>query len=105
MSRVGLGRHGQLESDAGDPLDGLVNLFDLGLVLAVAFLIAGLALGVAKERDKAKREGPTAGRQTTLKTPKSKTTASGKGQAVGQVYKLPDGRLVLVRPNGEQRTP
>ncbi|HEY6779928.1 MAG TPA: DUF2149 domain-containing protein, partial [Thermoleophilaceae bacterium] len=26
----------------GDPLDGLVNLFDLGIVLAVAFLIAAL---------------------------------------------------------------
>ena len=27
----------------GDPLDGLVNLFDLGVVLAVAFLLAALA--------------------------------------------------------------
>lgn len=27
---------------AGDPLDGLVNLFDLGIVLAVAFLLAAL---------------------------------------------------------------
>ena len=28
---------------AGDPLDGLVNLFDLGIVLAVAFLLAALS--------------------------------------------------------------
>src|SRR5262249_47709083 len=28
---------------AGDPLEGLVNLFDLGIVLAVAFLLAALA--------------------------------------------------------------
>src|SRR5262249_38478172 len=27
---------------AGDPLDGLVNMFDVGIVLAVAFLIAAL---------------------------------------------------------------
>ena len=27
----------------GDPLDGLVNLFDLGIVLAVGFLLAALA--------------------------------------------------------------
>ena len=27
----------------GDPLDGLVNLFDLGIVLAVAFLLAALS--------------------------------------------------------------
>ena len=26
----------------GDPLDGLVNMFDLGIVLAVAFLLAAL---------------------------------------------------------------
>jgi hypothetical protein len=45
VSRVGLGRHGQLDDSAGDPLDGLVNLFDVGIVLAVAFLIAGIALG------------------------------------------------------------
>ena len=29
--------------NGGDPLDGLVNLFDLGVVLAVAFLLAALA--------------------------------------------------------------
>ena len=28
---------------AGDPLDGLVNLFDLGIVLSVAFLLAALS--------------------------------------------------------------
>ena len=27
----------------GDPLDGLVNLFDLGVVLSVAFLLAALS--------------------------------------------------------------
>ena len=27
----------------GDPLDGLVNLFDLGIVLSVAFLLAALS--------------------------------------------------------------
>lgn len=42
--RTGLGRHGRIEDAAGDPLDGLVNLFDIGIVLAVAFLIAGLGL-------------------------------------------------------------
>ena len=31
------------EDRGGDPLDGLVNLFDLGIVLAVAFLIAALS--------------------------------------------------------------
>ena len=31
------------EDRGGDPLDGLVNLFDLGIVLSVAFLLAALA--------------------------------------------------------------
>jgi len=97
MSRVGLGRHGQLDSDAGDPLDGLVNMFDLGLVLAVAFLVAGLTLGAkALEQSKAQQ----AATRQTLTTPSSPKTAAGTGRAVGQVYQLPNGQLVLVKPGG-----
>ena len=73
MSRVGLGRHGRLDDSAGDPLDGLVNLFDLGIVLAVAFLVAGLSLTVnsntgrvvkrqATPQDPPARPGPPAAR-------------------------------------------
>ncbi len=94
MSRVGLGRHGQLDSDVGDPLDGLVNMFDLGLVLAVAFLVAGLTLG-AKELQSSQPKTTTRQTLTTPSTPKS---ASGEGRAVGQVYQLPNGQLVLVKP-------
>jgi hypothetical protein len=96
MSRVGLGRHGQLESGAGDPLDGLVNLFDVGMVLAVGFLIAGLSLGAKREEQKQKAQTETT--RTTITKPSSEQRATGKGQAVGQVYRLGDGRLVLVRP-------
>ena len=92
MSRVGLGRHGQLDSDAGDPLDGLVNLFDLGLVLAVGFLIAGLSLAMNRTHH---TETPTQTQAVT--TPAKQQTASGQGQAIGQVYRLPSGQLVLVR--------
>lgn len=99
MSRVGLGRHGQLDSDAGDPLDGLVNLFDVGIVLAVGFLIAGLSLTVNSRTGKVERK-PPATQERTLTAPSSKQTATGQGRAVGQVYRLPDGRLVLVAPKG-----
>jgi hypothetical protein len=88
-----LGRHGQLDDSAGDPLDGLVNLFDVGIVLAVAFLIAGIALGT-KNAEKA-QEKAAAKTQTTLTAPQSKRTATGQGQSVGEVYRLPDGTLVL----------
>jgi hypothetical protein len=96
MSRVGLGRHGQIDSDVGDPLDGLVNLFDVGLVLAVAFLVAGLGLSINKDTGKVEQKPVTpSDSQRTLRTPKQKTTASGQGEPVGRVYRLPDGRLVL----------
>jgi hypothetical protein len=94
MSRVGLGRHGQLEDSAGDPLDGLVNLFDVGIVLAVAFLIAGMALGAKGQAEKQEK----AEAQKTITRPKSKTEASGAGKSVGQVYQLSDGTLVLKTP-------
>jgi hypothetical protein len=96
MSRVGLGRHGQLDSDAGDPLDGLVNMFDLGLVLAVAFLLAGLSLSSTKQSHKTSQKTSTT--EQALATPSAHQSASGQGRAVGQVYQLPDGRLVLVKP-------
>ena len=101
MSRVGLGRHGQLDSDAGDPLDGLVNMFDLGLVLAVAFLVAGLALAATKSA----QQQQTKTTEQTLTTPSSKQTAAGRGQSVGQVYRLPNGQLVLVKPKGTPAPP
>jgi hypothetical protein len=92
VSRVGLGRHGQLDDSAGDPLDGLVNLFDVGIVLAVAFLIAGIALGTKNAQDAQKQ---AEGARKTLTQPPSKRSASGQGEAVGQVYRLADGTLVL----------
>jgi hypothetical protein len=95
MSRVGLGRHGQLDSDAGDPLDGLVNLFDLGIVLAVGFLVAGLSLTLARHQ---KKTQTTSTNRQTLTTPAKQQTATGQGQAIGQVFRLPSGQLVLVTP-------
>ena len=91
----------------GDPLDGLVNLFDLGVVLSVAFLLAALsslnldqlltkqdALRKAAQQEiraqtgeRARTLGPTGGK------------VIGRGQKVGTVYRLEDGRLVYVEGN------
>ena len=95
MRRTGLGRHGGIEGETGDPLDGLVNLFDLGVVLAVAFLLAGLGLAIDAETGQVERRD---GEQEVLQLPETPTPARGRGDAVGTVYRLPDGRLVLVRP-------
>jgi hypothetical protein len=95
MSRIGLGRHGLIEEKAGDPLDGLVNLFDIGMILAVAFLIAGLSLTLDPP-GRTERRSPTAGGRV-LPSPRQSSRASGRGEPVGQVYRLPDGRLIYVR--------
>ena len=78
---------------AGDPLDGLVNLFDLGVVLAVAFLLAALAsLGLEDVLTRGEvtvvRSGPDG--QTVI-------TKRGEGERVGTVYRLSDGRLVYTQ--------
>jgi hypothetical protein len=93
---------------SGDPLDGLVNLFDLGIVLAVAFLLA--ALQSVNLTDLLTQQNVTVVR--TDKTGKtiitkqgdqiktvrlSKDAVTGAGTPVGQVYRLSDGRLVYVQ--------
>lgn len=92
--RIGLGRHGNLDAGAGDPLDGLVNLFDVGIVLAVAFLIAGLGLTTDPGRTRPATRAEQ--RERSLPSPAGAPPASGRGRAVGMVYRLPDGRLVYV---------
>ncbi len=98
MRRTGLGRHGRLDDTAGDPLDGLVNLFDVGIVLAVAFLIAGL--GLTRDASSGRIEPTPRAQQQPgtrpLPAPTDRTPASGAGTAVGTVYRLADGRLVYV---------
>jgi hypothetical protein len=106
VSRIGLGRHRRIDADAGDPLDGLVNLFDVGMILAIAFLIAGLGLTLNLRSDKFEaRHGAAiatarargAGRENEIPNPATGPHATGRGTPIGQVYRLPDGRLVYVR--------
>jgi hypothetical protein len=100
VNRTGLGRHGRIEENAGDPLDGLVNLFDIGIVLAVAFLIAGLTLTVDAESGEVQRRAAATADEKVrvLPDPSSGKRASGRGQPVGTAYRLADGRLVIVSP-------
>jgi hypothetical protein len=109
MRRTGLGRHGGIDDGAGDPLDGLVNLFDIGIVLALAFLIAGLGLTLDSHAHKlvprasvtrstrSVQSGPARGETTQpLPSPAHSPSVSGRGAAVGTVYRLANGQLVLV---------
>jgi hypothetical protein len=97
VSRIGLGRHGLIEENAGDPLDGLVNLFDIGMILAVAFLIAGLGLSLNAKSGRVETRSATARGGSVLPHPASAPSAHGRGKAVGRVYRLPDGRLIYVK--------
>jgi hypothetical protein len=88
----------------GDPLDGLVNLFDLGIVLSVAFLLAALSslkLSSALTGDKGRTVAP-AGRviikpgEKVVPLPARGARVVGRGKPAGEVYRLDDGRLVYV---------
>jgi hypothetical protein len=107
------------EDRAGDPLDGLVNLFDLGIVLAVAFLLAALTsidLGpsVLQQNDE-QRNGATQvpadsvivepGEQSNQIELQPGEEVVGQGEPVGTVYKLDDGRTVIVRPDSAAPVP
>lgn len=92
---------------AGDPLDGLVNMFDIGLVLAVAFLLAALKsvhlTDLLTARDVTVVRETAAGQEIIVKRGQQLRTlalgtkrAVGEGAKVGSVYRLRDGRLVYV---------
>lgn len=96
-ARTGLGRYIDGGEAAGDPLDGLVNLFDIGIVLALAFLIAGLGLTLNTTEHKLERRTPAAKGRQDLPSPTGAPAQSGRGEAVGTVYRLADGELVYVK--------
>ena len=92
------------EDRAGDPLDGLVNLFDLGIVLAVAFLLA--ALSSLHLEGTLTKQGLRANRariirietgQTVAPLPRPGARTIGRGVQTGVVYRLADGQLVYVQ--------
>ncbi|MCW2840291.1 MAG: hypothetical protein JWR55_1774 [Aeromicrobium sp.] len=92
---------------AGDPLDGLVNMFDIGIVLAVGFLIAALSsLGLTDAVNDGGLVKPTLSEiplqpgQTPQPVPSEGVKTAGRGTPVGTVYRLADGRLVYVTDNG-----
>jgi hypothetical protein len=95
---------GTREDRAGDPLDGLVNLFDLGIVLSVAFLLAALSslhLGSAITSHGLHATAPRTitvqPGQTVAPLPKPGVRTIGHGTPVGTVYRLSTGQLVYVQ--------
>ena len=100
------------EDRAGDPLDGLVNLFDLGIVLSVAFLLAALSslhLAGAVTRNGLKatavKQIQVQPGQTVAPLPAPGARTIGRGTQAGVVYRLANGQLVYVQNATKQKTP
>lgn len=104
------------EDKAGDPLDGLVNLFDIGIILSVAFLLAALSsldlTEVITDPDRTLEQPATVPADSVITNPGDTTDeitiepgqeVVGRGEPMGQLYQLDDGRTILVRP-GEGAT-
>jgi hypothetical protein len=96
----------------GDPLDGVVNLFDVAIILAVAFLLAALAgvglTDVLSSKDMTIVKNPgQSDMQVIVKQGDSVMQlnlqpgqqVSGVGTLIGQFYQLADGTTVYV-PTG-----
>jgi hypothetical protein len=98
------------EDRAGDPLDGLVNLFDLGIVLSVAFLLAALTslhLGSTITRHGLRAPGKeivVRPGQRVAPLPKPGARTIGRGVQAGVVYRLTNGELVYVQQAPSKRT-
>jgi hypothetical protein len=93
----------------GDPLDGIVNLFDVAIVLAVGFLVAALsAAGVSglltSENMTIVTNPGTSDMQVIVKEGtkitkydmQSGAQVQGVGTLLGSFYKLADGTVVYV---------
>ena len=103
------------EDRGGDPLEGLVNLFDLGIVLAVAFLLAALSSVDLTElfTDKEALEQAQSAANVTASENEVANEVQlapgervvGQGEVIGTVYELSDGRTVIVRPEGSAPVP
>jgi hypothetical protein len=98
---------------AGEPLDGLVNLFDLGIVLSVAFLLAALSsLNLTEELTAGSKAEPATRPADAVVTEEGERIKRveikpgerviGRGEPVGTVYRLDDGRTIIV-PDGPGR--
>jgi hypothetical protein len=98
------------EDRAGDPLDGLVNLFDLGIVLSVAFLLAALSSlhlegTITKSGLRPTKEITIKPGQTVAPLPKPGSRTIGRGTQAGVVYRLANGELVYVQNAPSQKSP
>lgn len=80
-----------------DPLALVPNLFDVALVLAMAFLVAALSIAGKTNDDRASRmqEGLREAAKH-LDQPTDEHKAAGQGVRLGSAYRLANGEIIYV---------
>ena len=105
------------EEEDIDPLAGLSNLFDVAMVFAVALMVALVSYlqvpALLNKQDYTIITNPgTKDMEIIVKEGEeikhyeaTEETGVGKGELLGQAYKLPDGRVVYVPADEKSPTP
>jgi len=112
--RGGLGLLGGREDE--DLLSGVANLFDIGVVFALGFMVSLISalhlldifspdqrVTITKERQDGMEVIIREGETTTIRR-MTRTVGSGDGVRLGTAYRLEDGSVIYV-PEGEAVTP
>lgn len=102
-------------SDIDDPLAAVANLFDLGFVLAISFMVSlimalnSLSLTdpeakvtITTERKDGLQIMVKEGNKTTIRR-MTKNIGSGDGERLGVAYKLEDGSVIYVPEDTQQQ--
>jgi hypothetical protein len=96
------------EEDDDDPLAGMINLFDMSLVFAVALMVALVSymkmpeflgnenMTVIKNAGKPEMEIIVKEGRTITKYKASEGQGSGKGRRIGVAYELENGEIIYV---------
>lgn len=87
-----------------DPLQGVANLFDLGIVFSLAFLLAVLVrmgqapVQVSPQTESSSKKGQkvSENRKKSEKFRQSKDSLSGEGERLGTAYRLESGEIIYV---------
>lgn len=101
---------GRLGEEMMDPLQGVANLFDLGVVFALGFLIALMATTGVAEALKARKEGREPARRVLEAVPRdgkplerfreTDRRLGGQGVKLGTAWRLSSGEVVYVPDGG-----
>ena len=84
-----------------DPLSGVANLFDLGVILALAFMVPLIASMAALSQDRSSSASQHAEARLSKPMPlehfePTNEPLSGEGERLGVAYRLKSGEVVYV---------